>query len=1223
MFSQALTPEEFREKGVDKMEKARARAEFFHNRVVPANGIIPRGAQLKAFNSAMEDLHSIGLRKGAGAETLPWVNIGPFNIGGRLKAVAINPLNPMTMFVGAAGGGVWRSFDEGLNWHSVSDLFPTQAMGSIVINPVDTNIVYAGTGEASFGGHSYDGAGLFKSTDGGTTWSQAGGGILPDYARISMMAINPINPDIVFASVAAGARDADDFGIWRTKDAGATWEHVFTTTTTDVVINPVNPDILYTVGTKIFGTGFAPAYGMHKSTDGGDSWVKQDMGIVDSLMGRTGLAICASQPDVVYASVSELTGGRTALMGIFKTTDGGATWAKKEVPFDYLTPQGWFDNVMAVNPTNPDIVYAGGVKCVRSSDGGDSWDRVKDQLGGGILHVDQHAMAFNPQDTDRFFVGNDGGLFLITDEGKTLEKRDIGLSITQFIGGDFHPSDSRFIFGGTQDNGTMRSPDSDDFELVLYGDGGYGYVHPTKPNIMWTTQEVGKLFRSEDHGRTWYRVIGDMPADGALFYAPYDLDKNNPETLFMGTYRVYKTQNEGRNWDRLQSGLFPTGTGSFYFITSLDIADYNSDVILAGAPLGSVAISTDGGGEWTQIGDSLVDGYVSSVRSFADGEIYVTMSTFEIDKVFKSVDGGQTWTNKTGNLPDIPARDIWKLENTLFLATDLGAFVSEDDGQTWLLMTNGMPTVPVERFYFNEQMQILRAYTHGRGIYDLQWKTPADKAPVFESTPDTDMLEFGQRFRYAPVVEAWPMPTYSLEAAPANATIDPVLGTVQWKGGAKVAPFTIKAENSAGSTTQEFTLTTNDAPLFEWRVMSDEPMSTGVNIMRWAGGKTLWVGRDSAWVSRSTNGGVDFDHFNVMQSDISIIGVHAFDDQRAIVGTGGPQSMVNTGEGYLLKTTDGGQNWAQVLYGVDSRFGNIHFWDDMNGIVVSQGAKDSADVWLTSDGGDSWQLQSPRAWAPIPFYNTLRFADRNIGFYVTSDRDDNGRVMRTEDGGLSWTERPVPIRFASELALLSDKRGFFVDEFTGQVFRTANGITWGRRTYPMSGMRNSTVDADPQGRYAWVVNDSTAWTTNNFAQSWHMTRLIPTGPTQDAVFADSVTGWVIGKNGIVQSLVRNPIVSAEGLEVLQLQQFVLGESYPNPAQAGNTVIIPFTLSSQMPVSLKIFNSSGKEILTLLEQSFVPGTHYSTWNTTSLAAGTYFYTLKSGQQSATGRISIVN
>ena len=1222
LYSQALTPEEHERIGVDKMRKAQARQLFFQNRYMPIDGSIPQGAKLQAWRKAQQALDAPRLAKGTAFETREWVNVGPFNIGGRLKTVAVNPMNPSTIFVGAAGGGIWRSYDAAQSWHPVSDNLPTQSMGNLVINPVDTSIIYAGTGEASFGGRSFDGAGIFKSTDGGTTWTEVSGNGIPEYSRVGMMAINPVNPDIVYAAIPGGARDQEDFGIYRTTDAGGSWEKVFDGRTTDVILNPQNPDILYTVSSKIFGGTILGQYGMYKSIDGGETWNKLDLGIVDSTMGRTGLALCAAQPDVVYASVSEVTGdGRTPLLGIYKTTDGGASWAKKEVPFDYMISQGWFDNVMGVHPANPDIVYAGGVKMIRSSDGGENWERIKDQLGGGLLHVDQHAIAFNPQNPDEVWVGNDGGLFRLTDDGQTLDKMDIGMSITQFIGGDMHPADDRFLFGGTQDNGTMRSPQGNAFELTLYGDGGYGWVHPERPNIMWTTQESGKMFLSEDHGVTWYRVIGDLDPDQSLFYTPYVMDKTNPNTLYWASYRVWKTENSGRNWDRLQSGLFPTPTGSFYFISTLTLAAYDPDIVLAGATAGGgIAISTNGGADWLLRHDAIPEGYVTSVRSFEQDELYATISTFGVDKVWHSTDLGISWQNINGNLPDIPVTDIFVRDGIIVIGTDLGVFVSEDDGTSWLLMENGMPTVPIERLYFNERTGVLRAYTHGRGMYDLQWDQPTARAPQFLSQPDTTILEFGEVFTYAPVVDAHPAPTFTLVDAPSVATIDPVLGTVRWSGSDLVADFTVEATNSEGTARQVFRLVTNDAPTNEWQVVSPERMSTAVNMMRHAGESTLWVARDSGMVSRSTDGGRSWEHHRVMERDIGVVGLYAFDENRAIVGTGGSQSLVNTGEGFLLRTTDGGSSWEHLLYGVDSRFGNIHFWNDLEGIVVSQGAQDSADVWLTSDGGDTWVKQVEREHSPIPLYNTLRFIDRDRGWYASKLRDDFMKVLRTNDGGVTWSDRDVRGRFASELAMLNEDRGFFVDEFTGEVFRTVQGVVWSSINAPMVEKRNASVDADIQAKMLWIVNDSTAWVSRNEGDDWTATTLVNTGPIQDAVFPDSIRGWAISKTGVVQSLIRNPVVSVERVTSAIAGNLELLPAYPNPA-AGETVRIPFRLSSASNVEAAIYNTSGKKLHALGSSRKSAGQHAFDWATEDLAPGTYFYTITTGNASATGRIVI--
>ncbi|MBN1448963.1 MAG: T9SS type A sorting domain-containing protein [Bacteroidetes bacterium] len=1206
------------------VENARARHTYFYQRLTWPGGSIPPGARARAFETMQTRPQYQPLHKGA-AEDLVWRNIGPDNIGGRIFALALNPLRPETMFVGAADGGVWRSYDAGRTWESVSDDFPTQAMGSIAINPVDTSIIYAATGDASFGSQSFDGAGVMKSTDGGATWIELQGDSLPRYIRASDIAINPVDPDILYLAIPYGNFDPSLGGIWRTKDGGASWELVLTGRMTDIVINPLNPDILYTVSSKVIGGMTADRYGLQKTTDGGDSWFPIDIGVPDSLIGRTAIGICATQPDVVYLGVSEVTGaGRTPLLGIFKTTNAGVDWTKLSVPFDYLIPQGWFDNIIGVHPTNPDIVYAGGVKLIRSSDGGQTWERIADQLAGGILHVDQHEIEFDPSDPDRVYVGNDGGLFLLTDEGRTLEKRDIGMSITQFIGGDMYPGTDAFMLGGTQDNGTLRSNDADpDFELVLYGDGGHGYIHPTQPNVMYTTQERLKLWRSEDFGRTWTWAIGDLPNENSLFYVPYVMDHENPDVLYLGSYRLYRTSNAGQSWEQLQSCPFQAESGGCYYITAVGMAPYDHRIVLAGAP-GQVGISTDEGRSWYISKGQLPLASCSAVRTYAPGVMYATFSRYEVDKVWKSTDYGRTWTSIDGDLPDIPVNDIVALDGKLVIGTNLGTYISEDDGTTWQRLTNGMPTVAVLRLRYQQETGVLRAITHGRGIYDMQWKTPAEKAPEFVSRPDTTTLHMYQPFVYAPVVHAWPRPTYRLVEGPQTASIDPVLGIVRWTASDLITRFTIESENSAGTSRQTFTLRTADVISTEWEIVQSRTLSSQVNHASVAADGSLWLARDTAWVSVSTDEGRSWEHFRLPETEVSVLSVFALDRNTAYVGTGGPQSLVNTGSGHVWRTMDGGRTWEDLLYGIDSRFGNIHFWDVNNGIVVSQGAQDSADVFLTSDGGATWQRMPERPYARIPLYNTLTFVDRDHGWFASSNvyEQEDAHILRTVNGGRNWEIKSAGsgISNVSDIAFIDSFKGWFVDEISRRVKRTvAGGQRWISAFYPMAGERLVGVHADPVSGVVWILSDQHAWVSSDEGNSWTKTTLIPAGFMQSLTFADSLRGWAVTKNGIVERQIGNPfVVSAH--PPARPTSLALGNAYPNPVTMfSDGVMIPFRTEREQHVTVTLYNAAGQSIGTLLDRTLPPGEHFTTWDPQGVSNGVYFLTLRAGGQAVTGRI----
>lgn len=1204
-----------------RMSKAEARAEYFRARAVWPHEDVSAESRLRAFEQIKRLPVYAPLAKGSAVGD--WTNVGPDNIGGRIFALAINPRNPATIFVGAADGGVWRSWDGGLSWTSVSDDFPTQSMGSIVINPIDTSIVYAGTGDASFGGFSFSGAGMFKSTDSGESWTQVGAGTLP-LARISEMVINPLNPDVLYVAIPYGLADETINGIWRSKDAGLTWEHVLPSRTTDIVINPLDPDILYTVSSKVLGGYTAARYGVFKTADGGDTWSKLDIGVTDSLIGRTGIGICASQPDVLYLGVSELAGGeRTPLMGIFKTTDAGSSWTKLTVPFDYMVSQGWFDNIIGVDPANPDIVFAGGVKLIRSGDGGDTWERIADQLAGGILHVDQHEIEFDPTNPDRVYVGNDGGLFLITDQGKTLEKRDIGLSITQFIGGDMYPGNDAFLFGGTQDNGTLISSAQPGFQLSLYGDGGHGYIHPTSPNVIYTTQERLKLWRSEDFGRTWTWAQGDLPNEGSLFYIAYAMDKEDPDVLYLGTYRMYRSSNGGRSWEQLNTCLFSV-SGSCYYITAVSIAPYDNRMILAASPE-QTAVSTDAGRTWQVTTGQLPRATCTAFRTWEPGLMYATFGGSGVPKVWKSNDYGRNWTNITGDLPDVPVNDIIAIDGKLVIGTDLGTFVSENEGANWQRLGTAMPTVSVQRLIYQEDTGVLRAITHGRGIYDLQWTEPAQQPPLFVSRPDTTTLHMAQPYVYAPVVNAWPRPTFRLVEGPQGAAVDPVLGTVTWTASDLTARFTIEARNAAGEGTQTFTLATADVISTEWEIVQPHAMDAHVNHIFVAADRSLWLARDTARISRSLDEGRTWTDLKLPDTEVSVLSVFAFDKDRAVAGTGGPQSLMNTGSGHIWKTTDGGATWRDVLYGIDSRFGNFHFWDEQRGIAVAQGNNDSSDVYLTDDGGATWTHVPQRLNARIPFYNTLHFFDGQYGWFASSNYYDRGdaSVFRTVDGGQTWEEKSAgtDIDFVSDIAFVDAMKGWLVDDVGQRVRRTVSGGgRWISAFYPMAGERLVGLHADPRSRAVWMLSDEHAWVTKDDGATWTKTTLVPSGRMLGFAFADSLTGWAVTRTGIVQKQIADPLTSVAlpGMAA----GIALGTAWPSPVPAAaDAVMIPFRLARAGAVSLTLHNTQGKRLATILDRRFDGGEHVAAWRPEGLVSGVYFLTLNSGGQTTTRRLVI--
>ncbi len=1201
------------------LSNAAARREFFHNRLTYPGGVIPRGARARAWEYAQNTMR-LFTPKSSGSTlqaAQTWRNIGPFNIGGRIPAIAVNPKNPNTIFIGAADGGVWRTRDEGKNWTSVSDEFPTQSMGALAIDPVDTNIVYAGTGEANFGINQFDGAGLFKSSDGGNTWRRVGAGTLPDYARVSDLIVDPKNTSTLYAAIPDGVRADTLNGLYKSTDGGETWRLVFPGMMTDVVLDPQNPSTLYTVSSGVSAGVPVPRPGMFKSIDGGATWTQLDVGVPPESMGRTSIAISASDPRVLFIGVSELSGAntRTWLLGVFKSTDAGATWTKCPVPYDYLVAQGWFDNIVGIHPTNPDIVYAGGVSLIRTSDGGATWTRIPDWYTGAVLHVDQHAIEYNPLDPDRVYIGNDGGFFVLTNNGATVEKRDRGLSITQFVGGAMHPSNDAYRIGGTQDNSTQIGSEGSDWAIVLRGDGGNSAVDPQRPNIVYGMQQNLSFWRSEDFGRTWAQAMNGINNDGSLFYISYDMDPAEPATLYLGTYRLYKTTNGGRLWTMPSSCLFPSPSGGCYYISAVSVSTADPRYVFAGSNSGAVAISSNGGGAWTVTSTGLPAAYVSAVRSFEPDVVYATFSRYGVDKVWRSSDYGATWNSINGNLPDVPVNDILRIDGKLVIGTEVGAFVSDDEGTTWQRLGTGLPAVAVFRLRYSANTGTLRAITHGRGMYDLQWKILPDAAPVFVSRPDTTMLEIGQPFLYAPVVTGAPTPRLSMVEGPAGAEFDPLFGQLRWSGGARVARFTLEATNSAGSTRQVFHLVSNDAPLTDWRIASTDRFPTRVQRLRAVDARTLWVARDSAGVSRSTDGAATWTHMRLPGTWANVMTIFPLDRDRAFAGTNG---------GQLYKTVDGGASWTLSLSGINASFGNIHFWNENEGITITQGERDSAEVYFTQDGGTSWRRETgPRSYARSPLSSTLTFFDRAMGCYASGNTAErppkDASILRTTDGGRSWLTSSAGTRSAAGIGFLSSTKGYLVDPIQGRARRTVSGgAAWNSTFWPMNGQRLMAVHANPAAYRLWVVTDSAAWWSVNEGNAWTRTSLAYIGSMQSADFVDSTCGWAISAEGIVQTIDLRTLDASQPPHPARAS-LIIGQSYPHPAM--DAVTLPVTTGARGRLLAVAQNLAGREVAVLHDGDLPAGQHLLSWDTHTLSPGTYFVTIRFGTELAVQRVVV--
>ncbi|HWN82908.1 MAG TPA: hypothetical protein VNM87_12480, partial [Candidatus Udaeobacter sp.] len=516
-----------------------------------------------------------------------WDPVGPINIGGRIADLAVHPFDPLTLYVGSAEGGVLKTTDGGISWIPTFDDLETLSIGDLAVDPNDGDIVYAGTGEPNNGGGSvtYGGLGVYKTTNGGATWTNIG---LSDTRYIGRVVIDPTNTQRIFvAAMGALFSTNPERGIYRSTDAGQSWQHVLSVTDStgaiDLVIDRAQPNRIYAATwerirhphTRRYG---GPTSAVYRSTDGGTSWSILGGGLPSpaAVNGRIGLAIGNSNPNILYAIYADQIGN---FAGVYKSTNGGDTWVRTNdgaLAGAYASYGWWFGNIR-VDPVNPDRVFVVGFNVYRSTNGGASWSQI-----GANMHVDHHAFEYVANATGmQIFEGNDGGLYRSSDGGNSWSEI-LNLPITQFytVAVDHQLPHRRY--GGTQDNGTNRtlSGGVNDWAEIYGGDGFYVNVDPTNNNFIYAESQYGGLGRSTNGGATFAgATTGISGSDRFNWSSPVVLDPSNPQTLYFGANRLYRSTNRAVSWTAISNDLSDgnSGSGGVVFGTITTIAPSQSN----------------------------------------------------------------------------------------------------------------------------------------------------------------------------------------------------------------------------------------------------------------------------------------------------------------------------------------------------------------------------------------------------------------------------------------------------------------------------------------------------------------------------------------------------------------------------------------------------------------------------------------------------------------------
>jgi photosystem II stability/assembly factor-like uncharacterized protein len=778
--------------GFGAFSKAAARANG-SDQVLPRSGpptLVPsQGHQFTPWTPEQAvPLERMPKATGAGIllDTVNWTAIGPAplmtggpngNVSGRITGIAAHPTDANTIYVSPAGGGVWKTTDGGSSWSMLTDPQPTLSMGAIAIAPSNANVLYAGTGEANNSPDSNFGRGILISTDAGATWTlRTGPADVFNSQRltVSKIDIHPTDPNTAYAAVADRGRNGpcwlqiacgSDTGIFKTTDGGANWINVTSAAGLDMVSPWSDVLIDQTVPTTVYAAHGdprgKPTNGVYKSTDGGTTWTLLANAPRGDSTGRIAIALSKSNHLVLYVTASNPPQFFETLYTIQRSDDGGAT-------FTDLTPGtpeymggtgGGYNTTVIVDPTNSAIVYVGGSagtnSILRSRDSGVTWTGISYGInGGGSPHADHHAMTFDAN--GKLLDGDDGGIYRLDSDSSlpypVWSNLNGNLDTIQFYGIGLHPTDANVAIGGSMDNGTELFRGAVLWVRTESGDGGFSKFSQTNGNIAYHQEKhqggVGThFFRvSTNGGLTWVtRTSGiDVDVNVQQALAPFVVDPRNGDRVLYGTNKIWETTNQGITWTRISdvgvNGWNPNGG----FVNAIGLAPSDANTIYAATHPGGdgatdVFVTTDHGSTWTQRNLPVV-GPVQDIQvdPATPTTAYAVISSFTAGgNVFKTTNAGTTWTNISGNLPSEP---VWSLQidalgGALYVGAEDGVYVTTDGGAKWSRFGAGLPNAQVFQIELNNNLRILGAGTHGRGMWEIRVSPPRIITVTFGTDP--------------------------------------------------------------------------------------------------------------------------------------------------------------------------------------------------------------------------------------------------------------------------------------------------------------------------------------------------------------------------------------------------------------------------------------------------------------------------------------------------------
>jgi MYXO-CTERM domain-containing protein len=648
---------------------------------------------------------------------------------GRVTAIATHPTDNGLFYIGAATGGVWKN--QNGTWTPLTDHMPFNAIGALAVDPNDGNTLYAGTGEPNSGYHCFYGVGIYKSTDAGANWTQLAADTFGGRA-FSRIVVSPMDGQVLFASVMStgdpqgvGAKGhpgaGGPKGVFRSSNGGTSWSLLAgglpAVDASDIAFAPGDPSTMYAA---LAGHQANAANGIYKSTNGGDNWMKLAGGLPAS-PGRIAIGIAPSNPDRLYALIArpdDASGSGSSLQGIYTSNNAGMTWTATAGVANFMGDQGVYDAVVLVDRQDADVAYFGGVNIKKTIDGGMSITDVT------APHVDNHALAFTA--SGDLIVGEDGGVARSANGGSTWTRVSQGLGISQLYAGvTIHPTNADYVLGGFQDNGSNARDATGAWHNVLMADGGYTAIIKSAPNVQFATiYDAGSLYRSTNGGQSFPRSSTGISAmDRTAFYQVTAPNPADPQVVFTATHRIYKSTNQGASWTAISGDLT---SGSDNAIRALAISQ-SGMILWAATTDNRIMVSQDGGtmftkkldvpGGWQRVTRELV------VAPWDEKVAYVAVQRFGTDQVRMTKDLGTNWTAIDGNLPDIPVNTVdaalVQNQQMVFVGTDGGVFYTCNDGAKWMRLGAALPNTVVTDVRYDAAFKRVVASTMGRGVWSI------------------------------------------------------------------------------------------------------------------------------------------------------------------------------------------------------------------------------------------------------------------------------------------------------------------------------------------------------------------------------------------------------------------------------------------------------------------------------------------------------------------------